>query len=111
MSAAPRDALANQGHYAGALSRLLAYGADLLIITTSFAVTLALLEFAIEAATPWSLSLGHYGVVIAAQLAWAAVYFGSSWIAFARSPGMTLLGLRIVRADGSASSSALRGCG
>jgi uncharacterized RDD family membrane protein YckC len=94
-------AIANQGNYAGPVSRLLAYGADLLAITTSFAASLALLEFAITAATPWHLNLNKHGLVIAGQLIWAAIYFASSWIAFARSPGMTLLGLRIVRADGS----------
>jgi uncharacterized RDD family membrane protein YckC len=96
-----RQALANQGHYAGPLSRLLAYGADLLLITSSYAVALALVEFAIEAATPWSLNLQRHGWVIAGQLVWAALYFGSSWATFARSPGMSLLGLRIVRADGA----------
>jgi uncharacterized RDD family membrane protein YckC len=94
--------MAQQGHYAGALSRLLAYGADLLIITVVYATALALLEFAINAATPWSLELkSAYGLVLAGALAWAAVYFGSSWAGFARSPGMALLGLRIVEADGS----------
>jgi uncharacterized RDD family membrane protein YckC len=97
-----RDALANQGHYAGAVSRLLAYGADVLAITISYAATLALVEFAISAATPWHLDLEKHGWVIVGQLLWAAIYFGSSWSTFARSPGMSLLGLRIVRAEGSA---------
>jgi uncharacterized RDD family membrane protein YckC len=42
-----------------------------------------------------------YGLVLVGQLLWAAVYFGNSWVVFARSPGMTLLGLRIVQADGA----------
>jgi uncharacterized RDD family membrane protein YckC len=97
-----RRAIAQQGHYAGALSRLLAYGADLLILTSVYAVALALLEFAINAATPWNIDLktGHV-LVLLGELLWAALYFGNSWIVFARSPGMTLLGLRIVQADGS----------
>ena len=49
--------MAQQGHYAGAVSRLLAYGADLLILTTVYAAALALLQFAINAATPWSVDL------------------------------------------------------
>ena len=97
-----RRAIAQQGHYAGALSRLVAYGADLLILTSVYAVALALLEFAINAATPWSIDFktGHV-LVLLGELLWAALYFGNSWIVFARSPGMTLLGLRIVQADGS----------
>jgi uncharacterized RDD family membrane protein YckC len=97
-----RRAMSQQGHYAGALSRLLAYGADLLILTVVYAVALALLGFAIDVATPWSVEFkrGH-GLVLVVGLLWAAFYFGNSWVVFARSPGMTLLGLRIVRADGS----------
>lgn len=103
MSSHARQAIAHQGHYAGALSRLLAYGADLLIITVIYAAGLALLEFAISAATPWHLDLEHnHALVIAGQLVWSALYFGSSWVAFSRSPGMTLLGLRIVRSNGAA---------
>jgi uncharacterized RDD family membrane protein YckC len=97
-----RLAMAQQGHYAGALSRLLAYGADLLIITLTYATTLALLDFAINAATPWTLELKNgYTLVLVGELLWAAVYFGNSWVIFARSPGMTLLGLRIVASDGA----------
>jgi uncharacterized RDD family membrane protein YckC len=93
---------AYQGHYAGAVSRLLAYGADLLISNVVFAASLALLEFAIDTATPWQLDAGHHsGVVLVAGVAWLGLYLGSSWIVFARTPGMSLLGLRIVRADGS----------
>ena len=91
-----------QGHYAGAVSRLLAYGADLLITSTAFAVGLALLQFAIRTVTPWDLTLDKaHGLVIAASFVWFAFYLGSSWVLFARTPGMSLLGLRIVRADGS----------
>jgi uncharacterized RDD family membrane protein YckC len=97
-----RRALAQQGHYAGALSRLLAYGADLLILTVVYATALALLQFAINAATPWSVDLKTgRGLVLVGELLWAAFYFGNSWAVFARSPGMALLGLRIVQADGS----------
>lgn len=95
-----RDALRHQGHYAGAVSRLLAYAADTAIIGVVYTAGLALLRFAVEAATPWTLDVD--GAVFAVgALAWAALYFGSSWVGFARSPGMSLLGLRIVRGDGA----------
>jgi len=98
-----RRALVHQGHYAGALSRLLAYAGDLLIITVVYAAGLALVQFAINAATPWHVELkSGYKLVLVGELIWAAIYFGSSWVVFARSPGMTLLGLKIVRSDGSA---------
>ena len=101
-SAGVERSVSQQGRYAGALSRLLAYGADLLILTTAYTATLALVQFAIDAATPWSVEFkSGYGWVLVGELIWAAVYFGNSWVVFARSPGMSLLGLRIVRADGS----------
>lgn len=97
-----RRAASQQGHYAGAVSRLLAYGVDLFILTVVYAAALALLEFAIDAATPWSIAIntGHV-LVLVGELLWAAFYFGNSWAIFARSPGMTLLGLKIVQVDGS----------
>jgi uncharacterized RDD family membrane protein YckC len=95
-----RDALRFQGHYAGPVSRLLAYAADTFLIGVLYTAGLALLRFAVEAATPWTLDVE--GVVFGVgALAWAALYFGSSWVGFGRSPGMSLLGLLIVRADGA----------
>lgn len=97
-----RATFAHQGHYAGPVSRLLAYGADLLVINTLYGIGLALLQFAINTATPWTVELqGEYWWVIAGAFVWAAIYFGASWMIFARSPGMSLLGLRIVRASGA----------
>jgi len=90
-----------QGRYAGAVSRLLAYGADLLIIGVTLTATLAMAQFAIEAATPWSVNLeDDEWLVVAIGFFWSALYFGNSFV-FGRTPGMSLLGLRIVRADGS----------
>ncbi len=97
-----RQALAQQGHYAGAVSRLLAWGADLLIITVVYVGALALLQFAINVATPWHVDFKKsYEIVLVGEFLWGALYLGSSWTLFARSPGMSLMGLRIVRSDGS----------
>jgi uncharacterized RDD family membrane protein YckC len=102
MTSDARRALAQQGHYAGALSRLLAYGADLLIVSTVYAAAIAVIQFAITTATPWNPELKDgYIVIVIGQLVWFGVYLGASWVIYARSPGMSLLGLRIVRADGS----------
>lgn len=95
-----RDAMSSQGHYAGPVSRLLAYAADTFFIGVTYTAGLALLRFAVEAATPWTLNVEGTLFALGA-LAWAALYWGSSWTGFARSPGMSLLGLRIVRSDGS----------
>ena len=98
-----RAAIAHQGHYAGSLSRLLAYGADLAIISVIGASTVAIIQLAINVATPWSVNLKSISwLIVAGQLAWAGVYFGVTWVVFHRSPGMSILGLRITSADGSA---------
>ncbi|HXR28394.1 MAG TPA: RDD family protein [Solirubrobacteraceae bacterium] len=100
--AGTRYGAAHQGHYAGALSRLLAYGADLLCLSTAYVVALALVQFAINTATPWQVEFKNgYQLVLVGEFLWAAVYFGSAWVGFGRSPGMSLLGLRIVRSDGA----------
>ncbi|HET6448247.1 MAG TPA: RDD family protein [Conexibacter sp.] len=95
-----REAMEQQGHYAGPVSRLLAYAADSFLIGVLFTAGLALLRFAVDAATPWTLNV-EGPLFVLGTLAWAALYFGSSWVGFGRSPGMSLLGLRIVRADGA----------
>jgi len=95
-----RDAMEHQGHYAGPVSRLLAYAADVGIVGILYTAGLALLRFAVQAATPWTLDVDT-AVFAVGALAWAALYFGASWVGFARSPGMSLLGLRIVRGDGA----------
>ena len=71
------------------MSRLLAYAADLLVISVVvYAAVLGLVEFAIDAATPFQVEFksGH-GLVLVGSVVWAALYFGSSWVIFARSPG------------------------
>jgi uncharacterized RDD family membrane protein YckC len=91
-----------QGHYAGPVTRLLAYALDLLIISVVFTLGAAMVSLAVELATPWSLSLDEDSVLaLVLYLGFAALYFGNSWAVFARTPGMSLLGLRICRADGS----------
>lgn len=95
-------AVLHQGHYAGPVTRLLAYLADLAIGSAVFGLTGALVSAAITVATPWSIDLDQDGWWIGlVYLAWWFVYFWNSWALRGRSPGMALLGLRIVRADGS----------
>jgi uncharacterized RDD family membrane protein YckC len=104
VSVAPREArraLEHQGRYAGAVTRLLAYLADITIISVLFGASIALMSAAIDVATPWTLDLSKDNTpVLIVYFVWAALYFGNSWVLRAKSPGMTLLGLRIVRSDG-----------
>jgi uncharacterized RDD family membrane protein YckC len=75
---------------------------DLLIINVIYGVGLALLQFAINNATPLTVELQNgYWWVIAGEFVWAAIYFGACWVTFSRSPGMSVMGLRIVRTSGA----------
>ncbi len=105
MSTASRDAeraLSHQGRYAGPVTRLLAYLADVAIISVLFGLTLTLISAAIEVATPWKLDLSKESLwVTIVYFGWGLLYFANGWMLRAKSPGMALLGLRIVRADGT----------
>jgi len=95
-------ALAHQGHYAGPVSRLLAFLADAAIVSILYTAAVALTAAAIDITTPWTLDFSKDSWVAAVFfIGWWAIYLGNGWLLRSKSPGMALLGLRIVRADGS----------
>ncbi len=101
--AAPAAWMSALGRYAGAASRFTAYAVDVLVSWAAFSLGLAGVSFAILIVTGRSVSW-HLGGSIAVGVvfaAWEITYFGSCWAAAGRTPGMALLGLRVVRADGS----------
>ncbi|MGH3180887.1 MAG: RDD family protein [Streptosporangiaceae bacterium] len=96
------DLVSSQGHYAGSVSRFLAYVIDLGVSTGLFALGLAAVSFVAEVVTGNSIAWNRSNVVVAIIFAvWQVFYFGYSWAASGRSPGMAVLGLRVVRADGA----------
>jgi uncharacterized RDD family membrane protein YckC len=102
-AAAQADWRAAHGHYSGAASRFAAYAVDVILSWAAFTLALAGLSFAILIITGRSVSW-HLGGSIAVAVvfaAWEFTYFGYCWAAAGRTPGMTLLGLRVVRADGA----------
>ena len=104
MTSPPRTAgsVSDQGHYAGSVSRFLAYAVDLGASTAVFTLALAGVGFVIEVITShrvtWTRSDTLVGVLF---VAWQFFYFGYSWAVASRSFGMYALGLRVVRADGT----------
>ena len=95
-------ALAHQGRYAGAVSRLLAFLADAAFVSILYTAALALIAAAIDVATPWKLDFSKDSwITLLLYFGWWGVYLGNGWLLRAKSPGMALLGLRIVRGDGS----------
>ena len=91
------------GRHAGAVSRFTAYAVDILVSWAAYSLGLAGLSFAIMIVTGRSVSW-HLGGTIAVGVVfaiWELTYFGYCWATAGRTPGMALLGLRVVRADGT----------
>ena len=95
-------ALAHQGHYAGPVSRLLAFLADAGFVSILYTAAVALVAAAVDVTTPWKLDFSKDSwLTLLLYFGWWGIYLGNGWLLRSKSPGMALLGLRIVRADGS----------
>jgi uncharacterized RDD family membrane protein YckC len=92
-----------QGDYSGAVSRLAAFALDLVISSLLFTVTLAAVNFAASFVAGHSVhwSRSNNVVVDALFVVWEFLYFAYCWATTGKTPGMTLLGIRVVRADGA----------
>jgi uncharacterized RDD family membrane protein YckC len=94
--------VSSQGYYAGAVSRFLAYVIDLAVSTGLYALGLAAVSFVAQVVTGHSITWNRSNIVVAIIFAvWQFLYFGYSWAASGRTLGMAVLGLRVVRADGT----------
>jgi uncharacterized RDD family membrane protein YckC len=101
--AGPTDWIGSLGDYAGAGSRFAAYAADVILSSAAFMLALAGLSFALRIITGRSISWQPGSSIAAGVIfaVWELTYFGYCWAAAGRTPGMALLGLRVVRADGT----------
>jgi uncharacterized RDD family membrane protein YckC len=99
----PRDALVGyQGHYAGSVSRFAAYTIDLIVSTAVFVLVLAAISWGVRVVTGHDVHWNRSNVVVAVIFVlWQFLYFGYCWAVSGRTPGMALLGIRVVRADGT----------
>jgi uncharacterized RDD family membrane protein YckC len=100
-SAAP-DPVTSQGHYAGSVSRFLAFIIDAAVSAGLFSLGLAATSLVVEVVTGHSIHWTRANIVVAIIfVAWEFFYFGYSWAASGRTFGMAVLGVRVVRADGT----------
>ncbi len=94
--------VSSQGHYAGSVSRFLAYAIDLAACSGVFAAALAGISYAAQVVTGRQVTWNRENLVVAIIfVAWQFLYFGYSWAASGRTFGMAVLGVRVVRADGA----------
>ena len=92
-----------QGHYAGSVSRFVAFAIDLALSTGVFTLALAGISYVAQVVTGKQISWNRQNiVVIVLFVAWEFFYFGYSWAMSGRTAGMAVLGVRVVRADGQA---------
>jgi len=91
-----------QHHWAGSVSRFLAFLVDQMLIAVVFAIFGWLTTTALAIVVGQTVDLGQYRwLVAAAYAAWSFTYTAGQLAATGRTIGKTLLGLRVVRADGA----------
>jgi uncharacterized RDD family membrane protein YckC len=92
-----------QGNYSGAVSRLAAFALDLVISSLVFTLALAAVNFSagIVIGHPVHWTRSNSLVVAVISGVWLLVYFAYCWATTGKTPGMTLLGIRVVRSDGA----------
>jgi uncharacterized RDD family membrane protein YckC len=96
------EAVSQQGHYAGAVSRLAAFALDQAAATLAFSVGTAVAIWCIQLVTPVSgddISNGWLAVVL--YVMWLFVYYAYPWAISGKTLGMAVLGIQVVTAQGA----------
>jgi len=90
------------GNYAGPVTRLAAYVIDAFASVAAYGLVLSLVAFLWQLVSRDDLTLpGQDSLVWLIGLGlWLFFYFAGSWALAAKTPGMAVLGLRVVQRDG-----------
>jgi len=102
----PAEAVARaslQGNYSGSVSRIAAFVLDIVLASFLFTVAVAAVNFVASIVAGHSVhwSRSDSIVVSALSVVWLFLYFAYSWASTGKTPGMVILGIRVVRADGA----------
>lgn len=91
------------GHYAGPWSRLAAYIIDAVLVGALYSVITATIIWILELILEKNFDASSLGSGASASFltVWSLLYFFVPWAISGRTPGMLVLGLRVVRRDGS----------
>ena len=90
-----------QGHYAGGISRLAAFGADIGALWGLFSAGVALLSLASELVTGRSVTVTHHQILTVILLViWGFFYFAYPLAVGGKTLGMALFGLQVVTSEG-----------
>jgi uncharacterized RDD family membrane protein YckC len=96
----PAESLA--GHYAGPITRIAAYAVDAFASVASYGLLLSLIAFLWQLIAREDLTLPADNSILwlAGLGVWIFVYFAGAWAVAAKTPGMAILGLRVVARNG-----------
>ncbi|MGH8950367.1 MAG: RDD family protein [Acidimicrobiia bacterium] len=89
------------GRYAGPVTRFIAFLLDSLIVTTGFTVIIAGATYLIELVTSRQVEAGRGLWYVIGFVVWAFLYLWLSVAIFGKTLGKTVMGVRVVSADGS----------
>ena len=102
MTPTPAWSVTAQGNYAGSVSRFTAYVIDLFASSAVYTLALAAISYVVQIVTGKQVSWNRQDIaVVVTYVAWEFFYFGYCWAVSGQTPGMALLGVRVVRADGA----------
>ena len=98
---APELTVGRQGHYAGAVSRLVAFGADVGASWGLYSLGVLLFNTAYKLVTGNSYNLTNHQLLAVIVLAvWEFVYYSYQWAVGGRTIGMAIFGLQVVTTQG-----------
>lgn len=100
--APPPPVEGRQGNYAGAVTRLVAFVIDIGASWGIFTVGAAAVTFSIDLVTGHHIAISdlQFGSIVV-LVVWEFVYFSYQWTLNGRTIGMALVGIRVVKTDGS----------
>jgi uncharacterized RDD family membrane protein YckC len=97
----PEMTVGRQGHYAGAISRLVAFGADVGASWGLYLLGTALLNFAVRLVSGHSYTLTNHRVIAFSVLGvWEFLYFSYQWAVSGKTIGMAVFGIQVVTVHG-----------
>ena len=97
------SATSRQGNYAGGVSRLAAFAADVGIAWASLLILLGMISMAVSLPANGSVNIYHDWKIVTevSIVVWFFLYFSYQWSLGGKTLGMAIFGLRVVTADGA----------
>ena len=97
----PEMTVGRQGHYAGAVSRLVAFAADVGASWGVYALGVVLVNAALKLVTGHTYTFGQDKILSFVTLAaWEFLYFAYQWAVSGKTLGMAIFGVQVVNTHG-----------